>query len=146
VIQSEDHALRILRLYDKMQVPKEHFEVFRHHLLGRRDSYFLEVGDAEGLVQFTPVVPRIKAQFSVVFWDQKLSAKRRVAVKEAIVDAFKNFALIRVQADISAKNVPMKTFLQRLGFTYEGTLRSDWIEQNGLSDKLVYGILAQELK
>jgi hypothetical protein len=128
-----------------MKIPKEHLEIFKMHLLGRRDSVFYEVGDGEGLTFFTTVIPRYKATFGTLFWDRKLSARRRAAVRESIVDAFGNFELVRVQADISAKNAPMRTFLQRLGFVYEGTLRNDWIDEAGFADRLVFGILKREL-
>lgn len=145
VIRDEMHAAELLAKYHALSIPKEHVQLFQMHLLGRRDSVFHEVGDNEGLVFFTNVMPRYKATFGLLFWDRKLSARRRAAVREGIVDAFKNFELVRVQADISAKNAPMRTFLQRLGFVYEGTLRSDWVDESGIADRLTFGLLRQEL-
>lgn len=145
VIRSPEHATQLLMRYAELRVPKEHMEVFKAHLLGARNSYFLEVGEDEGLVYFTNIWPRFRADFGLVFWDGKLSASRRASAREAIVAAFQDFELIRMQADISARNVPMKTTLRKLGFVLEGTRRNDWVDEQGPYDRLVFGMLRQEL-
>ena len=63
------------------------------------------------------------------------------AIKCLIVYGFKHLDLNRILIRVSTKNLKSKRVAQRLGFTYEGTLREDYLHKNQFLDMEIYGLL-----
>ena len=113
------------------------------HLIGRMDSCFYEV--PEGLIYFTYIVPRYRAQFHVVFFDGKLRKDRIPLCVAAMQECVDDFDIRVFQTELAAGNVPLREFVKKLGFVWEGTQRRGWVDETGISDKLLFGILSEEI-
>nr|BBH86665.1 alanine acetyltransferase [Thermosporothrix sp. COM3] len=57
---------------------------------------------------------------------------------------FTELNLHRVEAIIDIENIASKTLLEKLGFTYEGTLRERYDQEGELLDETYYGLLKRE--
>jgi hypothetical protein len=141
---SLDQIQRIMERYDALQIPKDHRIVFLDHLTGRRDAWFVELGDV-GLIYLTFVVPRVNAVLNVLFWDGKLTRDRREAVKSVLVTAFDMFELPRITAACPVTNQPLRQMLNKIGFVLEGVARKGYIEPDGkYTDLVMFGVLDEE--
>lgn len=60
--------------------------------------------------------------------------------------AFETLSLQRLGAITADSNMPMKKCFQRLGFKEEGRLRNHMLYHGKLEDRIMYGLLAGELK
>jgi len=70
----------------------------------------------------------------------------REAVHRALVHAFGDLALRRIEADVDPRNTGSLALLESLGFTREGYLRERWHVAGEICDSVVYGLLARELR
>jgi RimJ/RimL family protein N-acetyltransferase len=136
---------RILERYDKLQVPKQDRSQFAFHLTQDRAAWFLEVGEAEGLVYFTSVLPQNRATLNVVFWDQKLGKERVAVTREACRRACEELGLQRLGAQMKWSNRVLRDFLKRVGFIWEGTIRKGWLDEKGFEDMILLGVIREEL-
>jgi RimJ/RimL family protein N-acetyltransferase len=66
------------------------------------------------------------------------------SVKRLIHYGFKHLNLNRILIRVSTQNIGSKRVAQRLNFTYEGTLRSDFIINDEFVDMEIYGLLKSE--
>jgi len=109
----------------------------------KRDTIVLE--NKGGIIIITKIDPGLKATFHPVFWDHKLSA-RYEELKDVLVWVFLYFNLERVDTQIApyAKGA-MRFIEKKMGFTYEGTLRSFVKKNNSPMDMKVYSILRGEV-
>lgn len=139
VAQAQD----LLEKYAKLNIPKEHLVTFSEHLLYSKNAYFLEHN--QGLVYFTNIVPRWKADLSFVFWDEKLGKDRRELIRGAIRNCVEDFALKRLQASTVVTNVPLVNSLKKIGFVWEGTLRRGWVDGSEMLDQAVFSLLPEEI-
>lgn len=109
----------------------------------KRDTIVLE--NEGGIIIITKIDPGLKATFHPVFWDHKLSA-RYEDLKDALLWLFMYFNLERVDTQIAPYAKTSIRFIEeKMGFTYEGTLRS-YVRRKGLPmDMKVYSILRGEV-
>lgn len=98
-----------------------------------------------GIVILTGIDPGLKATFHPVFWDHKLSS-RLDDLQDLIVWVFVWFNLERLETMVAPYARAAMRFLEkRLGFHYEGTLRS-YVRKNGKPMGMkVYSILREEV-
>lgn len=68
------------------------------------------------------------------------------AVTRLIAYGFKHLNLNRILIRVSSENLKSKQVAQRLGFTYEGTLRNDFFQNNRFLDMEIYGLLKAEFE
>ena len=68
------------------------------------------------------------------------------AVRLALMYAFDDLQLRRIEADVDPRNAGSCRLLERLGFTREGLLRERWKVDGELQDSAIYGLLRGELK
>ncbi len=109
----------------------------------KRDTIVLE--NKGGIIIITKIDPGLKATFHPVFWDHKLSA-RYEELKDVLVWAFLYFNLERVETQIAPYAKAAIRFIEKkMGFTYEGTLRSYVRKNNNPMDMKVYSILRTEV-
>ena len=66
------------------------------------------------------------------------------AVSAILTFAFTELGLHRVEATPFADNLPSKSLLLRLGFSYEGTLRQRHFFRDHYKDQLYFGLLKEE--
>ena len=67
------------------------------------------------------------------------------AVRATIDHAFAKYPqLQRIRAHTDAENAPSMRVLKKLGFTHEGTLRSNQIVKGRFCDEAVFGLLREE--
>lgn len=138
---SWEHISQIVETYASLDIPfKQDPQAFLSHLTERRDAWFVEAGKV-GLIYLTDVVPGFSAQANAVFWDRKLSANRREAIKTVLATAFERFELIRVSALAPASNERMIATWKKVGFLPEGQIRKGWL---GKEDLLLLGLLREE--
>lgn len=141
-IESVEDIKRLLALYESVDVPKDPGNVFLEHLVNRRDSWFVEVGDI-GLVYFTGIIPEFTSTMHVIFWDQKLGRGRVPYVKNIVRSAFELFALRKINVVTIAK--PMQEFLKDVGFQWEGKIRRGTIVNGEMKDVRLFGIIPEEI-
>ena len=109
----------------------------------KRDTIVLE--NDGGIIIITKIDPGLKATFHPVFWDHKLSA-RYEDLKDVLVWVFLYFNLERVETQIAPYAKAAIRFIEKkMGFTYEGTLRSYVRKNNSPMDMKVYSILKGEV-
>ena len=63
------------------------------------------------------------------------------ALSEVIRYGFENMNLNRIQALIADGNIPSKKLLQRNGFSFEGTMREDYVVDGKSEDSNCYSLL-----
>lgn len=68
----------------------------------------------------------------------------REAVHAALVHAFDNEGMERIEADVDPRNGPSRRLVERLGFVLEGTLRERWFVNGEICDASFYGLLRRE--
>lgn len=68
----------------------------------------------------------------------------REALKEVLNYGFTELQLHRVQALIAAENQPSLKLLQRYGFSFEGTMREDYVVDGKNEDSECYSLLKWE--
>lgn len=66
------------------------------------------------------------------------------ALSQAIDIAFDRHGIRRLVADIDPDNAPSVRVFERLGFTFEGRLRGEWVTHIGQRDSLIYGLLRDD--
>ena len=66
------------------------------------------------------------------------------ALSEVIRYGFENMNLNRIQALIADRNIPSKKLLQRNGFSFEGTMREDYVVDGKSEDSNCYSLLKHE--
>lgn len=138
-----EYVQELLEMYADMDVPREHFEIFKINLLQRVDSWFVEASNI-GLIYLTNIVPGFTANFHVIFWDKRFGANRREIVRNVLATAFSEFFLTRITALVPETNVPLAyTELKKIGFKHEGVMRKGWREVVDV-DCVVYGLLKTE--
>jgi hypothetical protein len=142
-VRSLEQVEEVLLRYKILDIPKPQAEVFMEQLVQARNSWFIEAGDV-GFIYLTNVIPEYNADLNVVFWDKKLSANRREAVKSVLATAFDLFQLPRISAVCAASNDPMRNMLRKVGFTLEGTIRRGWPSEPR-EDAILHGMLKEEL-
>lgn len=153
LLQLEDveQVKDIIKLYSEIDVPRDHVELFKNHLLQRADSWFVDVSDDEntplGLIYLTEIIPTFTAKFNVIFWDKKFGQGRRRLCQKVIATAFKEFELTRLSALTPEANRPLgEVALPKIGFHHEGTMRKAW-RAPGVDDcdMLTFGLLRNEV-
>lgn len=99
-----------------------------------------------GLVGFNAIYKKHK-KGEIGYWvAQDMQGKGIItkAVKRLIDYGFKHLDLNRILIRVSTQNVKSKQVAQRLGFTYEGTLREDFFQNNQFVDIEIYGLLKSD--
>jgi len=139
--ESLEHAEQILRRYRTLDVTKMPEEIFKHHLLLRRDAWFVEAGD-RGLIFFTEVVPEFNACLNLAFWDKVLNADRRLIIQAVLKEAFERFGLKRISFMVGSDSVRLLAAAKQLGFTAEGVIRQG-VPQG--TDLHLFGMLREEI-
>ena len=109
----------------------------------KRDTIVLE--NNGGIIIITKIDPGLKATFHPVFWDHKLSA-RREELKDVLLWVFLYFNLERIETQIAPYAKAAIRFIEKkMGFSYEGTLRSYVRRHGSPMDMKVYSILRTEV-
>jgi RimJ/RimL family protein N-acetyltransferase len=138
----------IVQAYSDLKHAKEDPTVFAWRLLHDTTSWFkfaeTETGEQIGVLYLSNIIEGLNGDLKVVFWDGKLRADRKTAVRHFVEEMFRTLHLQRMTVHLHASNVPLKRLLRQLGFVYEGTMRRAWLDSNGLSDILIFGLLREE--
>lgn len=142
-IGSLDQVAAILKRYNSLTIPREHFEVFKWRLTTDTASWFVQVGDV-GLVYLTEMVPGLAANLHVLFWDGSLGKDRVECIKTVIATAFDEFKLERVSAYVPVTNVPLRRVLSKIGFVLEGCTRRGQKLDGKFIDLIQFGMLREE--
>ncbi|MFK7950615.1 MAG: GNAT family N-acetyltransferase [Saprospiraceae bacterium] len=101
-----------------------------------------------GLVGFNAIHKNHK-KGEIGYWiAQDMQGKGIVtkSIKRLINYGFKHLDLNRILIRVATENFKSKRIPQRLGFTYEGTLRSDLFQNNRFLDIEIYGLLKSEFE
>jgi ribosomal-protein-alanine N-acetyltransferase len=75
------------------------------------------------------------------FWGQGLVVE---ACRALMAHVFREYQPVRIQARVIAGNKPSSRVLGKLGFQFEGTLRSALYRRNRFEDLLIYSLLQSE--
>lgn len=132
-------------------------EVTRRHLesvfeaYGRGDSFDWAIEHKSdkkmigtcGLVEYYPEYKRATLGYALhpLYWGQGLMVEAIMAVLPMI---FQSLALIRLQAYVYVGNDRSARVLEKVGFTYEGTLRKYVIIKGDCKDVKIYSMTATE--
>jgi len=108
-----------------------------------KDTVVLEMDG--GIILLTHIIPGLRCEVHVVFWDHKLSA-RKEKLKELMVWAFLTFDLFRIETFVASYARALMRFIEKkMGFTYEGTMRQRVLHKGLPTDLKVYSILREEV-
>ena len=123
---------------DKMRDP----EVFQRRFL---DKSTVTLETEGGLMMLERMLPGVRGEVHFMFWDHKLSARTEL-LKDCVLWAFLSFDLERLETFVADYARAVRRFVEeKLGFTYEGTLRHRVKHQGRFIDMKVYSILRNEV-
>mgnify|MGYP001063052321 FL=1 len=77
------------------------------------------------------------------YWDKGIMTE---AVKQICEYVFANSDIIRIYAEPFAYNIASCRALEKAGFQYEGTLRSNAVKNGKVIDMKMYSLLKEEIK
>ena len=77
------------------------------------------------------------------FWGRGIMT---AAVGEICREAFRRFDIVRVEAQINARNVGSRRVVEKNGFTLEGILRQSVWKRGEILDACMYSLLREEVK
>ena len=130
--------------FKETDVPRMSPHDFMMHLSSRPDSWFVKAGEV-GVIFLTEIVPHFDANFHAVFWDKRLTADRREAIKTVLGTAFEWFDLRRISAIVpSHHNLLFEVLTKKVGFKHEGRVRQGW-SKDSEDDILLLGMLKEEM-
>ena len=113
-------------------------------LVGAEEStYFL--GDNEGVVVLSPLIPGEAAEAHHYLWSPRFYRRPKLG-RAVLRDACRRWSLRRITAQAPARHKALIKAIDRLGFTLEGRARNGIVDDKGVTDLLIYGILAEELE
>lgn len=90
----------------------------------QKDSLFIELGDYQGMLWFTNLIPGWKANVHVVLWDEKLHGRSDEA--REILNFYRRFLrLRRLSAYVPDRPEYANAvrYCEKIGFRYEGLLK-----------------------
>lgn len=98
-----------------------------------------------GIILLTHIIPGLRCEVHVVFWDHKLSA-RKEKLNELLTWTFLNFDLYRIEIFVASYARALMRFIEKkMGFKYEGTMRRRIMHHGQPTDLKVYSILREEV-
>lgn len=100
-----------------------------------------------GLIGFN-AIRKNHQKGEIGYWISENMQKKGIITKAAnrlINYGFKHLNLNRIIIQASTQNIGSQRVAQRLGFTYEGTLRSDYLLNDEFIDMEVYGLLKKDV-
>lgn len=102
-----------------------------------------------GGILFFPVerAGNLPLSTEIGYWlDQEVSGRGLMtrAVWAMLGFVFKELGINRVQLRAEVGNVPSRRVAERLGFTFEGIRRQDWVRPHGFVDMACYSLLAND--
>lgn len=116
-------------------------EQFEHHMFG--DSILIDIPGC--LILLQRLIPNCRMEVHLAIHDKRLSNKTDM-LKEMIVWAFLQFNLHRVETFIAQDYHAIRRFIEeRLGFKFEGILRSRGLRGDRPIDVKAYSILRSEV-
>ena len=130
--------------YASLELHRDPGDVFLHHLLQRRDAWFVEA--PFGMFYLTNIVPDVMAEFAMVFWDQRMPGERASYMKRVVQAAFDMFQLERLGAVFPSDIKAQTRFLMKAGWTLEGRLRHSRIIRGEFVDLTVCSVLRDEVE
>ena len=109
-----------------------------------RRNLFYDIGPGLGLVAILHIRPGLDGTVFFVGFDRELRGKEDV-FRGTLAHAFDVARLARVTAYTPSPNVVTVKLLARLGFQWEGVIRSGWWWGDELVDVQVNGLLRETL-
>lgn len=123
---------------DKMRDP----DVFMRRFLDPSSVCLETLG---GILLMERLIPGLRGEVHFMFWDHKLSARAEL-LKDCVLWAFLAFDLERMETFVADYARAVRRFVEdKLGFTFEGTLRHRVRHQGRFIDMKVYGLLREEV-
>ena len=77
------------------------------------------------------------------FWGRGVMT---VAVGEICREAFRRFDIVRIEAEINARNIGSRRVVEKNGFTLEGIQRQSVWKRGEILDSCIYSLLREEVK
>lgn len=100
-----------------------------------------------GLIGFN-TIRKMHQKGEIGYWIAENMQGKGIVTKAAkrLIDyGFKHLNLNRILIRVSTENIPSQRVAKRLGFTYEGTLRSDCLLYDKFLDMEIYGLLKTDI-
>ncbi len=108
-----------------------------------RDSIIYEIPGC--LIFMEHIIPHCRAEVHLAIWDKKISDKTD-QLKDLLMWVFMVFDLHRIETFVPEDYRTMRRFVEKkMGFTFEGTLRSRAIRRGRPIDMKAYAILRDEV-
>ena len=76
------------------------------------------------------------------FWGRGIMT---AAVAEICREAFRRFDIVRIEAEINARNIASRRVVEKNGFTLEGVLRKNVYKRGEILDTCIYSLLREEV-
>ena len=111
---------RYLYISDEYRTEETIKKIVGSYISGQAFSMFYELGDFQGLVGFTSMVPEYRCNFTFKIWDKDFYSKEMVRAIRNLTDFIMDtFRLVRMRTE--SPDPRMSKGAQLLGFEYEGT-------------------------
>ena len=106
-------------------------------------------GEAVGSVGAFPQTDILRRSAKLGDWLAKPFWGRGImtaAVGEICREAFRRFDIVRIDAEINARNIGSRRVVEKNGFTLEGILRQSVWKRGEILDACMYSLLREEVK
>jgi hypothetical protein len=107
-------------------------------------NVFYEIGDELGLASAMQVRPRLDAVIHLTMFDRRLRGREQTFL-EILDDLFTRAKLARVTAAVHEDRATARKLVERIGFTYEGTLTRAALRDGNYVNIDIYSLLKEEL-
>ena len=111
---------KYLYISDEYRSPEIIQKIVGGYLSGTSLSLFYELGDFQGLIGFTSILPGYKCNLTFKIWDKEFYSKDMIRATSKLTDLFMDtFRLVRMRTE--SPDPKMVKGAKLLGFEYEGT-------------------------
>ena len=117
-------------------------EIFTKRLMAK-DAIIGEIDG--GLILLEHIIPNLKAEIHLAFWDHKLSPHRDTLM-DCLIWAFFTYNLERLETFIESHAKAVRRFIEKkMGFKHEGTMYNRVRRNNELINVEIFAILKNEV-
>jgi ribosomal-protein-alanine N-acetyltransferase len=135
--KNENQAKEMILLFDKLSEKKE---AIRYSIIELKSNKI--IGSCGfNYIDFNNAKAEIGYDLNKTFWGQGFAKE---AITCLLQYAFNDLRLNRIEAKIEPRNMSSIKLIERLDFTYEGTLRQTEKSKNKFIDLSMYSILASD--
>jgi len=112
-------------------------------LFMRRDTWWLEREDGNGILYLTDITPGLSAQAHIVYWDKRLRGTEAFTL-DCIRFSMMKFDLKKMNVFLPDFAGAAHSFAERIGMKKEGMIRRWSVSDGRMYDRIIYGMTIEE--